>query len=49
MWWGRGFWMETVAENDGSYHLSIKTPDFSTREEAAQAEQYFQNLFMRGL
>ena len=49
LWWGRGFWVETVADGDGSYHLVIRTPDFQTREQADQAERYFQQLFTTGI
>jgi len=49
LWWGKGFFIETLEDGDESFHLVITTPDFQTREQADQAERYFRNLIMKGL
>jgi hypothetical protein len=43
-WAGKGFFIETIEDNDESFHLVISTPDLQNREQAAQTEQFFINF-----
>lgn len=41
VWLGDGYFIETIRDGDGTYHLSIKTEDFNTRKEADNAVTFF--------
>ena len=40
-WLGYGYFIETIHDGDGTYHLVIKTGDFNTRKEADSAVAFF--------
>ena len=41
MWLGYGYFIETIRDGDGTYHLVVRTEDFNTRKEADNAVTFF--------